>query len=120
MPLPESEWVPALKRVRDPLKLLARQRLPRSIWRKVDPSDVVQITLAEADEKRAQFKGSSESQLLPWLRPMLLHRLYDEIRRCRAEKRGKGKVVSPDGVFGDASTRVGKEILVAATTPSKV
>jgi len=119
MPLSEKVWGAALKRARPALRLLAQQRLPYRLWRRVDPSDVVQVTLKEAHEKRRQFNGTSEEQLLAWLRPILLHRLVDELRRCKAKKQDMRRDQSLDDIFNETSTRVRTECAVSAT-PSQV
>jgi RNA polymerase sigma-70 factor (ECF subfamily) len=118
MPISGKIWDAALERARPALRLLAGQRVPYRLWKRVDPSDVVQVALKEAHEKRAQFRGSSEQQLLAWLRPILVHRLYDELRRCRAKKQDIGKDRSLDDVFNEATSRVRTEAAVSAT-PSR-
>src|SRR5262245_32317679 len=118
MPLSEKIWGAALMRARPALRLLAQQRLPYRLWRRVDPSDVVQVTLKEAHEKRRDFKGTSEEQLLAWLRPILLHRLVDELRRCRAKKQDVRRDKSLDAVVDETSARVRTECRVSKT-PSK-
>ncbi len=118
MPLSEKVWGAALKRARPALRMLAQQRVPYELWRRIDPSDVVQVTLKEAHEKRRQFRGSSEEQLLAWLRPLLLHRLIDELRRCKAQRQDVRRDVSLDAVLSDTTARVRTEAAVAAT-PSR-
>jgi RNA polymerase sigma-70 factor (ECF subfamily) len=118
MPISENVWGAALKRARPALRMLAQQRVPYELWRRVDPSDVVQVTLKEAHEKRRQFRGSSEEQLLAWLRPLLLHRLIDELRRCKAKRNDVRRDVSLDATFNETSARVRTELAVAAT-PSR-
>jgi len=118
MPISEKVWGAALKRARPALRMLAQQRVPYQLWRRVDPSDVVQVTLKEAHEKRRQFRGTSEDQLLAWLRPLLLHRLVDELRRCKAKKNDVRRDVSLDAVLSDTTARVRTEVAVAAT-PSR-
>jgi RNA polymerase sigma-70 factor (ECF subfamily) len=118
MPLPENVWGAALNRARPALRLLAQQRLPYRLWRRVSPSDVVQVTLKEAHERRRQFRGTSEEQLLAWLRPILIHRLIDELRRCRAKRQDVRRDVSLDEAFHETSFRVRTELAVSAT-PSR-
>ena len=118
MPLSARLWDDALKRARPALRLLAQQRLPYRLWRRVDPSDVVQVTLKEAHEKRLQFRGSSEEQLLAWLRPLLLHRLIDVLRQCKAKKQDAGRDRSLDEICNEATSRVRTEVAVSET-PSR-
>jgi len=117
-PLSETVWGAALMRARPALRLLAQQRLPYRVWKRVDPSDVVQVTLKEAHEKRRDFRGTSEEQLLAWLRQILLHRLIDELRRCRARKRNLRQDEALDAIVSETTARVRTEAAVSAT-PSK-
>ena len=107
-----------MQRARPALRLLAQQRLPYRLWRRVDPSDVVQITLKEANEKRLQFRGTDEEQLLAWLRPLLLHRLVDELRRCKAKYQDVGRDRPLDEICNEATSRVRTEMAVSKT-PSR-
>jgi len=117
-PLTETVWGAALLRARPALRLLAQQRLPYRVWKRVDPSDVVQVTLKEAHERRRDFRGTSEEQLLAWLRQILLHRLIDELRRCRAQRRNVRQDASLDAIVSETTARVRTEVAVAAT-PSR-
>ncbi len=120
MPLSEKTWEPALRRAIPALKLLARQRLPRQLWKRVDPSDVVQITLQEAHEKRGQFAGTSEQQLLAWLHPMLVHRLLDQIRHCKVKKDDIRRQVPLMRSLGQTSARLATELVATGRSPSQV
>src|SRR5262245_31216662 len=117
MPLSEKTWEPALRRAIPALKLLARQRLPQQLWRGVDPSDVVQITLKEAHEKRGQFGGTSEEQLLAWLHPMLVHRLIDQIRHCKAQRQDIRRQVPLLRMMGQTSARLITELVATGKSP---
>ena len=69
----------ALDRYRSYLLLLAN--LARCIRGKVNASDVVQMTLLHAFEKRAQFRGRTEEEFLGWLRAILESHLLQEARK---------------------------------------
>ena len=62
---------------RDYLVLLARLQLEPRLRGRVDPSDVVQQSLLKAHEKRDQFRGRTEAELLAWLRTILVNQLAD-------------------------------------------
>lgn len=79
-------WDRALAHFRPLLLLLARQGLNVRLWKKVDPSDIVQKTLLEAHRKRADFRGSSQRELEAWLEMILGHQLIDEVRRLKCRK----------------------------------
>ena len=63
------------------LALLARVQIGQRLQGKVDASDVVQETFLEAHRGFARFRGSSEGELLCWLRQILAARLADVLRR---------------------------------------
>jgi len=57
------------------LKLLATTQLDAKLRSRVSPSDVVQETLLEAHRDFPTFRGSTEPELLAWLRRILLNNL---------------------------------------------
>jgi RNA polymerase sigma-70 factor (ECF subfamily) len=57
------------------LLLVANQQLRPELRAKVGPSDVVQETFLRAADKFVQFQGSTEPELLAWLRRILLNHL---------------------------------------------
>jgi RNA polymerase sigma-70 factor (ECF subfamily) len=80
---------PSLERCRDYLLLLARLQLDPGLRGVLDPSDVVQQTLLKAHEKRDQFRGGSEGELMAWLRTILAHQLADLARKHAPRLRGR-------------------------------
>jgi len=76
-----------LGRCRDHLCLLARLQLGSGLRGKLDPSDVVQQTLLKAHEKKEQFRGHSDAELMAWLRQILANQLAEAARRFGAEAR---------------------------------
>src|SRR6476661_9104426 len=63
------------------LSLLARVQIGRHLQGKVDASDVVQETFLEAHRNFPRFRGTSEGELVRWLRQILATRLADLLRR---------------------------------------
>src|SRR5271168_2024112 len=76
-----------LLRQRDYLLLLARLQLNPRLRSKLDPSDVVQQTLLQAQEKLGQYRGQTEAELAAWLRKILVNVLADALRTFGAAKR---------------------------------
>jgi len=62
---------------------LARAQVETWLRRKADASDVVQQTMLEAHCAFEQFRGTTEKELLAWLRRILHHNLADFVRRYR-------------------------------------
>jgi RNA polymerase sigma-70 factor (ECF subfamily) len=73
-----------LERYRNYLTLLARLQIGRRLQGKVDPCDVVQDTFLKAHRCFAQFRGSSEAELMAWLRQILLSHLVNLVRHYQA------------------------------------
>ncbi len=77
-----------LEHYRDYLRLLARNELDRRVQARIDPSDIVQQTMLEAQQDLANFRGEHSGELAAWLRQILVHNLhqtYDE--HLKAQKR---------------------------------
>jgi RNA polymerase sigma-70 factor (ECF subfamily) len=76
-----------LERYRDYLRLLARLQMPAHLQGKLDPSDLVQLTLLRAFERRDQVRAVDEAQRAAWLRQILASVLANAIRdfgrQCR-------------------------------------
>jgi RNA polymerase sigma-70 factor (ECF subfamily) len=69
-----------LNRHRKRLRQMVALRLDRRLWARVDPSDVVQETLAIADQKLADYARKRPLPFYPWLRCLAWERLV-QIRR---------------------------------------
>jgi RNA polymerase sigma-70 factor (ECF subfamily) len=63
------------------LSLLARVQIGRRLRRKVDSQDMVQETFLEAHRNFALFQGTTEAELVGWLRAILAARLAKLVRR---------------------------------------
>ena len=70
-----------LEHYRHYLYLLARARMGRQLQSRIDPSDLVQETFLAAHRDFAAFRGTTEAELVSWLRQILVARLADQIRR---------------------------------------
>ena len=86
---------------------------------KLDPSDVVQQTLAEAFEHEAQFRGQSETEKAGWLRQILANNLADIHRRFGAAKRDVGREYSLDTALEKSSAKLGNWLASATSSPSQ-
>jgi RNA polymerase sigma-70 factor (ECF subfamily) len=77
------------------LLLVANQQLDTDLQDKIGPSDLVQETFLEAQRDFGRFHGTSEEELLLWLRRILLNNLANTIRNFRAAaKREIGREVA--------------------------
>ena len=102
------------------LRLLAGVQLDPRLRGKLDPSDIVQETLARAYEKGEQFRGTTDAERAAWLRQILANQLAAAVRRhLEAGKRDAGRERSLYAALEDSSARL--EALLAAdqTSPSE-
>lgn len=77
----------ALESYRSYLRLLAGLRLDPRLRRKIDPSDLVQVTLLKAHEASGRCEFGGEAQRAAWLRQILARTMADEARRYSRGKR---------------------------------
>src|ERR1700674_1403211 len=103
MPPPSVE---SLDRYRPLLRLQARQLLldPRlkRLW---DGSDLVQDAFCRAIEKFAQFRGTTDGELVVWLQRILANMAKDKIVGARRQKRDVGLLQSLEQAIEDSSVR---------------
>jgi RNA polymerase sigma-70 factor (ECF subfamily) len=104
----------ALEACRHYLLHVAGRRLDREIRAKGGASDLVQQTFLEAQRDFAQFAGTTETELLAWLRHLLLHNVGKLERYYRTRKRHAGREVTLAGRAGSG----GPEPAADLTSPS--
>lgn len=73
----------ALETCRRYLMLVAQRELAPDLQAKGSASDLVQQTFLEAHRDFAQFHGTTEEELLAWLRQLLLHQVGKLARQYR-------------------------------------
>jgi RNA polymerase sigma-70 factor (ECF subfamily) len=86
-PKSTDKSAPDFEQYRSYLRVLAIAQLPQRVQPRFDASDLVQETLMDAHRDWPQFDGSSENELLAWLRKILVHNLLSALRYARQQKR---------------------------------
>jgi RNA polymerase sigma-70 factor (ECF subfamily) len=76
-----------LELYRNYLGLLSRVQLGRQLQGKADASDLVQDVFLAAHRGLPEFRGTTEAELVSWLRQVLAGRLADLVRRFRGTRR---------------------------------
>src|SRR5688572_5721283 len=108
------------ERYRSYLLLLARLRLDPRLRGKLDPSDVVQETLARAHANEGQLRGRGEAEVAAWLRQILANQLAAEARRyLQAGKRDASLERSLEAELGQSSARLGALLAAEQSSPSE-
>jgi RNA polymerase sigma-70 factor (ECF subfamily) len=109
-----------LERYGNYLTLLARLQFGRRLQGKIDPSDVVQETFLQAHRKFAQFQGSTEAELVGWLRRVLASRMAKLMRHYLGTQ-GRDMHLEEELVqeLDRSSSALGHLLVSAAKSPSK-
>ena len=102
------------------LELMVRLQIGRRLQGKVDAADLVQDTFLQAHDRFAQFQGSSEGELVSWLRHILASRLAKLIRRYCGTQRRDVRLERQLAAELDQSSRLLDQGLVApGSSPSQ-
>jgi RNA polymerase sigma-70 factor (ECF subfamily) len=104
-----------LEGYREYLRLLARARVGHDLRVRLDPSDLVQETLLEAQRDFGQFLGGSEAELAVWLRRILARNLADQLKYHQSQKRDVGREQRLDALIEQAH----EALAAPLSTPSK-
>jgi RNA polymerase sigma-70 factor (ECF subfamily) len=108
-----------LERYREYLCTLARLQVTPRLQGKLDHSDVVQQTLLKAYEKRDQFRGQNDAEMIAWLRQILANQLAEEFRKFGAEARDVNREHSLQASLDDSSARLEAWLAADQSTPSQ-
>jgi RNA polymerase sigma-70 factor, ECF subfamily len=103
---------------RNYLWLLARGQLHAALRSKMNPSDLVQETLYEALRDFNAFEGSSEHELIAWLRRILARNLADQVKRQYAERRRRHREESLESLLERSSAQVQGALAAGLSSPS--
>ena len=110
-----------LLRHRDRLRQMVAVRIDPRLARRVDPSDVVQETLAVADKRLDKYLAEQPIAYYPWLRSLAWNQLIDMHRRhVHAQRRSVEREQPWELAMSDASAMLLAERLPGPTsTPSQ-
>jgi RNA polymerase sigma-70 factor (ECF subfamily) len=109
-----------LELYRNYLALLARLQIGRRLQGKVDPLDLVQETFLEAHRDFTQFRGTSEAELVSWLRQILARNLANLLRGYYGTQRRDVRLERDLAAELDQSSRaLDRALLQQHSTPSE-
>jgi RNA polymerase sigma-70 factor (ECF subfamily) len=109
----------SLQRYRAYLKLLASRQVDTWLRQRIDASDVVQQSMLDAVARRDQFRGSTEGELLAWLRTILSNNLIDAFRHHGRAKRDAARVLSLEEEISQSFRRIDALVTDSASSPSQ-
>ena len=109
-----------LEAYRSYLSLLARLEVGRRLQAKVDASDLVQETFLQAHRAFPDFRGTTEGEVLQWLRRILASRLSKTIRRYHGTQRRNVQLERElDRDLGRSSRALAAMLALSQTSPSE-
>jgi RNA polymerase sigma-70 factor (ECF subfamily) len=108
-----------LEQHRDYLRILARLQLSPVLKGKLDPSDIVQLTLLKAHQAIGQFRGRTAAELAAWLRQILARTLANATRDQGRGRRDVARERSLERALEESSTRLGTWLVAEQSSPSQ-
>jgi RNA polymerase sigma-70 factor (ECF subfamily) len=108
-----------LERFRPYLLLLARLHLDPRLRAKLDPSDVVQQTLLQAHQARAQLRGRAQAERAAWLRQILARNLAHAVRDLGRARRDVARERSLAAALDASSARLDAWLAAEQSSPSQ-
>jgi RNA polymerase sigma-70 factor (ECF subfamily) len=109
-----------LELYRNYLLLLARMQIGRRLQGKVDAADLVQETFLAAHRDFARFRGTTEGELVNWLRQILAGNLIDLVRHyCGARRRDVRLERQLADDLDESSRALGRVLVAPHSTPSQ-
>jgi RNA polymerase sigma-70 factor (ECF subfamily) len=111
---------PLLDLYRNYLRLLARLEIGRRLQGKLDASDLVQETFLEAHRHFARFQGTSEPQLVSWLRQILAAKVANLLRHYLGTQGRDVRLERELATDLDNSSRaLGEKLIASLSSPSQ-
>jgi RNA polymerase sigma-70 factor (ECF subfamily) len=108
-----------LELYREHLRRMVAARLDRRLTTRVDPSDIVQETLADASRRMDDYLRDRPLPFLGWLRQLAGERVIDAHRRhIGSQRRSITRENPADDRPGDASGLLAQRFLANDTSPS--
>jgi RNA polymerase sigma-70 factor (ECF subfamily) len=100
------------------LMLVCRLQIDHRLQGKADASDVVQETFLQAHRAFDEFHGTTEGELLQWLRRILVSKLANLVRQFRGTQRRDVRLEWQLGDELDRSSQMACRLAAAGSSPS--
>ena len=103
------------QQLQDYYLLVAKNHLANDVKARINPSDIVQETLAKAAGAMEQFRGNSAGEFRAWLKTILQNEIKEQQRKQRQQKRDVAREANP--AVNDESRNLGFEPSSPSLTP---
>jgi RNA polymerase sigma-70 factor (ECF subfamily) len=107
-----------LKRCHNDIRILAQSLIGTTLKMRLDPSDLVQEAYLEAHRDFPRFTGSTETELLAWLRRILARNVIDNARHQTAGIRNRRRQVSLEALLEQSNPAVHAALATKGASPS--
>jgi RNA polymerase sigma-70 factor (ECF subfamily) len=107
-----------LELYRNYLRIIARSLIRPPLQVQLDASDLVQETFLKAHREIAQFAGSSERELVAWLRQILVRTLANQAKHYGTLRRDQRRQESLDVLLDRSSLAIQQQLADAVASPS--
>ncbi|MGO9923384.1 MAG: sigma-70 family RNA polymerase sigma factor [Isosphaeraceae bacterium] len=107
-----------LELYRNYLRLMARTLINQPLRIRLDASDLVQETFLKAHREFSGFLGSTEPELVAWLRQILVRSLADQVRQHRAKRRDYRREEPMEVLLDRSSLAIQAQLATPLSSPS--
>jgi RNA polymerase sigma-70 factor (ECF subfamily) len=107
-----------LESYRNYLRILARTQIDSGLRLRLEPSDLVQETLLEATRDFKRFAGTTERELMIWLRRILIRNLADQAKSSKRQRRDRHRQESLEALLDRSGSEVADALSRGITCPS--
>jgi RNA polymerase sigma-70 factor (ECF subfamily) len=107
-----------LELYRNYLRLMARSLISRPLRVLLDASDLVQESFLKANREFHQFAGSTEAELVAWLRKILVNTLANQAKHHQAKGRDYRRRQSLEAMLDRSSLAVQRALASPISSPS--
>jgi RNA polymerase sigma-70 factor (ECF subfamily) len=107
-----------LELYRNYLRLMSRSLISQPLRTRLDASDLVQETFLKAQREFSCFVGSSEPELVAWLRQILVRTLADQVKQHRARKRDYRREEPMEVLLDRSSLAIQQRLASPVSSPS--
>jgi RNA polymerase sigma-70 factor (ECF subfamily) len=107
-----------LELYRNYLRFMARTLISQPLQARLDASDLVQETFLKAYREFGGFLGTSEPELVAWLRQILVRTVADQVKRHRAKVRDFCREEPIEAILDRSSLAIQERLAAPVSSPS--